>query len=123
MERDEDELVPCPEEPDELWPPEELDELEKLLPWEDPELEELLELEPPDDECWAKTAEPNNRTTGTARPESFIKHPSRLHSTQARNYLEVSLTTRITPNCVNWRKNRVKNCRLCACQLRGSMGG
>jgi hypothetical protein len=29
--RDEAELAPCEDEPPELWPPEELDELEKLL--------------------------------------------------------------------------------------------
>jgi hypothetical protein len=88
VDRDEEELVPRPEELVELWPPEELDALEKLLLWEDPELEELLELEPPDDECCAKTAEVNNRTTGTARPESLIRHLSPLHLTQP----EVKLT-------------------------------
>jgi hypothetical protein len=72
LDRDDEEPALCPEEPDELWLTEELDELEKLLLWEDPELEELLELEPPEDECCAKTAEVNNRTTGTARPESLI---------------------------------------------------
>jgi hypothetical protein len=72
--RDDEELVLCPEEPDELWPPEELDELEKVLLWEDPELEEALELEPPEEECCAKTAEVNTRVTAIARLESLIKH-------------------------------------------------
>jgi hypothetical protein len=84
VDRDDEEPALCPEEPDELWLTKELDELEKLwltkeldeleklLLWDDPELEEPLELEPPEDECCAKTAEVNNRTTGTARPESLI---------------------------------------------------
>src|ERR1700685_195181 len=81
VDRGDEELVPCPEEPDELWPPEEMDELEKLLLW-DPELEELAELDPPDDECCAKTKEVNNRTIKPARPESLIRHLSRLRFTQ-----------------------------------------